>query len=161
VATATDAIPKVADAVTAATVTAFMELTGTEVTPGDLAGASPAPPSADVCAAIELRRQLPGLLVCGFPLAALEALARRYLPPRVTLTPDILDDAAGEFANVIAGQAKTMLKGTPYHYSLSTPTVTRDRCVARPGSASGTQLHFNSDAGRFWLWISVTAESPG
>jgi CheY-specific phosphatase CheX len=152
------AIPEVVDAFTSATVTAFQELAGTEVALCEPAVASLSPPPADVNAVIELRRQTPGRLICAFPSAVLEALSRRYLPPGLALTPDILDDTAGEFANVIAGQAKTMLKGTPYHYALSTPIVTRNRCVPRPGSADGIELRFDCDAGPFLVWINVTAE---
>ena len=43
------------------------------------------------------------------------------------------DDAAGEFANVIAGQAKTMLKGTVYHFNLSTPQPASAAPAASPG----------------------------
>jgi CheY-specific phosphatase CheX len=67
-------------------------------------------------------------------------LAVRYLPEGTFLTEDLIDDVAGEFANVIAGQAKTILKGTPYHFSMSTPVVTR--------AATLSQLLLVADAKR-------------
>jgi chemotaxis protein CheX len=150
--------PEVVVAFTAATVTAFQELTDTEVLCREPAVSSPTPPAADICAAIELRRHPPGLLACAFPAAVVEALARRYLPPGVALTPDLLDDAAGEFANVIAGQAKSMLKGTPFHFALSTPVVTRCGFPTRTRSAPGTELAFECDAGLFRLWVNDSTE---
>ena len=63
---------------------------------------------------------------------------RRYLPEGTALTDEMIDDVAGEFANVIAGQAKTILKGTPYHFTLSTPVVTRAASLAHIWLVCGT-----------------------
>ena len=61
---------------------------------------------------------------------------------------------------MIAGQAKTMLKGTPEHFLLSTPTVSR--------SAAGSPirefkncvtLNFDCDAGMFALQIVHWSDS--
>jgi CheY-specific phosphatase CheX len=141
--------PEVVEAFTAATVTAFQEQAATEVFPGG----SYTVPAGDVFASITLRRPTPGRLTLAFPLAALEALAGRYLPAGVALSPEIVDDTAGEFANVIAGQAKTMLKGTPYHFTLSTPQVGR----AAPDDVPGLTLAFFSDAGPFVLHVELAA----
>jgi CheY-specific phosphatase CheX len=63
-------------------------------------------------------------------------LAETYLPAGCELTNEIIDDVTGELANVIAGQAKTILKGTPYHFALSIPVVSRRAgCGQLPGVA--------------------------
>jgi CheY-specific phosphatase CheX len=120
-----DIPPEVLEAFTAATVTTFLELTSTDVCLRMPALLSTTPTDGDVNATIDLRREPPGRLTCSFPQDVLESLAQRYLPPGTSLTSEILDDTAGEFTNVIAGQAKTMLKGTEYHYLISPPIVNR------------------------------------
>src|SRR5262245_56838928 len=116
--------PEMIVAFVAATTTAFQELTNTEVTAKDPFTLDRLL-TQDVSATIMLRHDPPGRLILSFPLPVLEALVGRYLDGAATLTPELLDDAAGEFANVISGQAKTILKGTPEHYWLSTPVVSR------------------------------------
>ena len=78
-----------------------------------------------IAARLRLLRQHPGELLLELAEPSARKLAARYLPPDTQLAADLIDDTVGEFANVIAGQAKTVLKGTPFHFSLSTPTVTR------------------------------------
>ena len=137
--------PEVNDAFVAATVQALQELAQTET------GPVPADAMAgDVFATVRLRRVGAGQLVLAFPQAVIETLARRYLPPDTALDPGLLTDLAGEFANVIAGQAKTMLQGTPYHYHLSTPATGR---TAPAGG--GAVLSFGTDAGAFALRVEL------
>lgn len=113
-----------ANAFETAAVTALQELAQLEAFPI-------APPEAIrelaaetvVFATISLRRALPGTMTLVMAASAAAQLARRYLPEGTSLTPELIDDVVGEFANVMAGQAKTILKGTPYHFTLSTPEV--------------------------------------
>lgn len=144
--------PEVLEAFTAATVTAFQELTATAVAVTEPERA----PSSDVIAVIPLRRAVPGRLVLAMPGPVLAALAGRYLPAEVALTADLLDDSAGEFANVIAGQAKTMLKGTPYHFHLSPPQVSRSPAM-RAADGVPLSLAFTADVGTFLLDIELPA----
>ncbi len=134
---------EVQEAFTTAAVLALQELMQTEALPCEAAGAG------EVFAEITLRRPVPGRFVLEMPLAVIEALARRYLPGEA-LAADMLDDTAGELANVIAGQAKTMLKGTPYHFLLTTPRAGR----AAPVSG-GAVMAFLTDAGPFWLRLEL------
>jgi CheY-specific phosphatase CheX len=78
-----------------------------------------------VLAAINLQRSLPGAMTLVISAKVAEQLAARYLPEGTIVTAELIDDVAGEFANVMAGQAKTILKGTPYHFGMSPPVVTR------------------------------------
>ncbi|MFO0803210.1 MAG: chemotaxis protein CheX [Gemmataceae bacterium] len=133
------------EAAAAAVQTAFEELCQTPVVPAEAVA-----PAGAVVATIGLKRTPPGVLCLAFAPAALEALARRYLPEEPP-SEDLWRDAAGEFANVIAGQLKTCLKGTPFHFDLSTPQVT-DRL---PPLADPIALGFACDAGSFLLSISL------
>lgn len=143
---------EVIEAFVGATVAAFQELTDTVVERIPFAEART--PNTDVYATIVLRHEPPGRMILSFPVATLESLAGRYLAGAAALTPELVDDAAGEFANVIAGQAKTMLKGTPDHFLLSTPLVVRERdSRSGPERESTAILHFECDAGNFRLEI--------
>ncbi len=86
-----------------------------------------------VSATIRLLRRLPGTLTLLLTEESASRLAARYLPQGTALTDAIIDDVVGEIANVFAGQAKTILKGTPYHFTLSTPTVTRVPFLSQVG----------------------------
>ena len=137
----------VIEAFHAAVVTAFQELTDTAVEPTDAYRSATAGPPAAVRARIDLRGATPGRLTLVFPRPVLATLTRRYLPADIPVTPDLISDAAGEFANVVAGQAKTMLKGTPHHYTLSTPSVT----VADDPDGDAVTLAYDGGAGPFTL----------
>jgi chemotaxis protein CheX len=143
----------VIEAFVAATATAFQELTNTEVAAREQFIVNRLL-ALDVTATIVLRREPPGLLSLSFPLPVLEKLAGCYLGGIESLTAELIDDAAGEFANVIAGQAKTMLKGTPEHFWLSTPIVQRTGTPGQrvAGSAILT-LYFDCNAGSFALQV--------
>lgn len=154
-----DALPlEVVAAFLAATITTFEELAQTSPVPGEVSLTRTAPPVDWVTAAIGLRRAAEGRLVVAFPRPVLVALTERYLGDGTPLTPELVDDAAGEFANVIAGQAKTMLHGTPYHYALSTPKV------GTQGDPAGSELEFlalpfHTDAGGFTVLVALQSYS--
>jgi CheY-specific phosphatase CheX len=136
---------EIAEAAAAAVQTAFEEMCQTPVVPGPVAEST-----NEIVAVIALKRTPPGKLCLAFPAAVLETLARRYLPEEPP-SEELFRDAAGEFANVVAGQLKTCLKGTPFHFDLSTPTV---------GDATGPfiepiQLGFECDAGTFRLDVDL------
>src|SRR4051812_37995738 len=92
---------EVVEAFHAAVVTAFQELTDTAVEPADAYCSATAGPPAAVRARIDLRSTVAGRLTLVFPNPVLAALTRRYLPADIPVTPDLVADAAGEFANVI------------------------------------------------------------
>jgi CheY-specific phosphatase CheX len=117
--------PEVIEAFRSAAVTALQELTQLEASFELVAAAANSESSTLVTATVRLARKVPGTMKLVLTEASASILAARYLPQETQLTAEIVDDVAGEFANVIAGQAKTILKGTPYHYTLTTPIVTR------------------------------------
>jgi chemotaxis protein CheX len=80
--------------------------------------------AGDVTAVIGLPSAAQGALVLFFPQATAAALARRILAGVAERVDDsLVRDCVGEIANVVAGQAKALLAGTPFHYSFSPPEV--------------------------------------
>ena len=60
-------------------------------------------------------------------------------------------DCAGELVNVVCGQAKTLLRGTPYHFTLSTPRI----ADGAPDVLNAQIIAFASDAGPFALHVHL------
>jgi CheY-specific phosphatase CheX len=118
--------PEVAEAITTAAITTLRELLQIElvseggVQRGELTHRVPV-----VVATIQLICEPTGALSLVLSAQAATNLAARYLPAGTSLMPEMIDDVVGEFANVIAGQTKTLLKGTRHHFLLSTPVVER------------------------------------
>jgi CheY-specific phosphatase CheX len=95
-----------------------------------------APASAWVTAEIRLQRGVPGTMCLVLSGETAANFAARYLPEGTPLSDDLVNDVIGELANVIAGQAKTILKGTLYHFKLALPTVSRASSIAFPARES-------------------------
>ena len=98
------------------------------------------------------------MLVLSFPAQTAAALAGRVLA-EVTPAPDddLVRDCMGELANVIAGQAKTLLAETPYQLLLATPSILSGAGLefgSRP-DADGLVVVFGSDAGDFALQVCL------
>jgi CheY-specific phosphatase CheX len=75
-------------------------------------------------AIIKLNASREGTLVLIVPASTAAALASRVLAS-VGTVPDVtlIRDCIGEVANVIAGQAKALLAGTPHAFTFSVPMV--------------------------------------
>jgi CheY-specific phosphatase CheX len=114
----------VSEAFQSAAITALQELTQIEAFP-DLSAAE-CMSGEVVLAAIRLLRPVPGTMTLVLTAETASQLAARYLPQGTQLSDEMIDDVAGEFANVIAGQAKTILKGTSYHFTMTPPKVARE-----------------------------------
>jgi len=120
---------EVVEAFTSSAITALQELARIEAFAESALEAEPSGPL--VSATIRLQRPVPGMMTLVLGAETALQLAARYLPEGTPLTDDLIDDVAGEFANVIAGQAKTILKGTPYHFTMSPPRVTRGAGISQ------------------------------
>jgi chemotaxis protein CheX len=112
----------------------------------------------DVSAVIGLVSAVEGSMVLSFPDATAATLAGRVLAG-VTPTPDedMVRDCVGELANVVAGQAKGLLAGTPHHFAMSTPTIvsgTGHEIRHQPGMPCLVAA-FGSDAGDFALQLCI------
>jgi chemotaxis protein CheX len=103
--------------------------------------------SGDVTAVVRLTAAAVWRFALAVPEATAGALARRVLAGTVDeVSSDMVRDCLGEVANVVAGQAKTLLVGSPNHFVLSVPTVTAGGADAGVG---GWLIRFESDAGAF------------
>ncbi len=116
----------------------------------------------DISAVLGVMPASGGVLVLSFPESTAAALAGRILA-EVHQTPDagLVRDCMGEVANVIAGQAKTLLAETPYQLVLDTPSILSGagcEVGSRPGT-EGLAVEFGSDAGEFMLQLCLG--SPG
>jgi CheY-specific phosphatase CheX len=148
------------EAFTTAVATTLRELAGVEVVVRDVVRASESEGLKDVSVALRLEADTDGLLVLSFPAGTAAALARRVLA-EVGQEPDegMIRDCAAELVNVIAGQAKALLFGTPYHFTLSTPTVLT---AGSAGGAGGrAAVEFDSDAGPFTLRLCPPLAAAG
>lgn len=145
--------PEVTAAFRLAAITALQELVQVEVL--DESASAESDPGPVVIATIELLHEPPGkfLLVLSPSVAA--TLATRYLPAGTDINAEIVDDVAGEFANVIAGQAKTMLKGTPYHFKQTTPTVKRASSLSEHAATKPAAIRLCTESGEVLLLITL------
>lgn len=142
------------EAFSAAVPFALRELAGVEAVIRDVGPATAAGTTVELAAAVRLA--LAGgeaRLILGFPQRTAEEIAQRILTgTAVGLTADLVRDCMGEVANVIAGQAKTLLVGSPAHFTLSAPTV----LAGGPAEmVDGRAIWFDSDAGAFTVRLSM------
>jgi len=151
---------EVADAFRSSAVTTLCELTQFE----SIVEKNPQAISLEnhIVAVVRLMRHVPGKLILALLPQAAAELAERYLPDSTELTDEMIDDVMGEFANVIAGQAKTILKGTPYHFTLSIPVVSHVMQGAEVSALAGAALVASLvfDSSRLLLLLDLTA-CPG
>ncbi len=112
--------PMVVEAFTTAVKTTFEQLTNTSMEVMEISCTMESSPD-QVSAYLELQRATPGVLTIEMSPTLLAILASRYVPDSDEVTREIQEDALREWLNVIAGQAKTLLKGTQYHYLLTLP----------------------------------------
>jgi CheY-specific phosphatase CheX len=147
--------PEVTDAFIAAAVATLQELAqASTVFDGAPNDAGPLLPGPVLIATVQLLRSPSGTMSLVLPADTATQLAARYLPVGTELAPELVADVAGEFANVIAGQAKTMLKGTPYHFTLSTPRVVQAATYTNRAS-SATAMRLASDVGELLLVVDL------
>ena len=144
---------ELAEAFAVAVPFALREMAGIEAVLRSADSARGAEPFADVSAIIGLSATCgQWRLVMGFPEATAAALARRILADAaVELSAEMVRDCMGEVANVVAGQAKALLVGNPFHFMLSTPTVLAGHAPVASGSRV---VVFDSDVGEFAARLS-------
>jgi hypothetical protein len=73
---------------------------------------------------------------------------------------DLVPDCMGEIANVITGQAKTLLAGTSYQFAFVLPTVLADSSVdIRPTQVEDSLvIALSSDLGAFTMQLYLKGE---
>jgi chemotaxis protein CheX len=130
---------------------AFREMAATEPVLRDSFVATGSDGLSDVSAVLPVRTTTgAGYLVLSFREQTARVLARRVLVEAAP-EPDavMIHDCVGEVLNVIAGQAKTLLHGTPHHFVLSTPAVGTEIPVLEDDVRRVAV--FDSDFGEFTL----------
>lgn len=143
----------VLEACIAATAAAMEELCQCPVMPGEVSTSSRVSMPDAIAGLITLRRSVPGSLIFACPGDVGRSLAERYLPPGEPLAEDLLADVMGEFTNVIAGQMKTILQGTPYHFHLSTPQLGRYGDLS--GAINRMVIPFTCEYGGFAVFLDL------
>jgi chemotaxis protein CheX len=110
---------------------------------------------ADVTAVIRLTSAIDGCLVLSFPERTAATLARRILADvSVEVDEQLTHDCVGEIGNVVAGQAKALLAGTPYAFGFSFPTVIVDvKDFHPPAGLDCLIVDLRSNSGEFTLQL--------
>ena len=127
---------------------ALREMAGVEAVALPVRPATGADEFGDLSAVLQLRSGADGCFVLSVPADTADVIAKRILAEVMPdPSPEMLRDCLGEVANVVAGQAKSLLSGTPYHFLFATPTVV----AGRPATvgASDWLVEFRSDVGAF------------
>jgi chemotaxis protein CheX len=142
---------RVLDAFTQAVGITFREMAGLEVVPRDTSPAVVARPH-EVFTFLTITSTVKGDFALGFSVSFAAELARRIFADSGTeLNDSMIPDCVGEVANVVAGQAKTLLVGTSDHFVFSTPTINPDS-LPHP-EEKRIIINFASEIGEFILCL--------
>jgi chemotaxis protein CheX len=110
-----------------ATRTALGEMANAEVVVRELSHGSCDLAMGCISTLMRLEFATPGCLLLIFPKPTAANLAKRMLADVPTeLDEQLICDCVGEIGNVVAGQAKTLLAGTPYCFTFSLPQILVD-----------------------------------
>jgi CheY-specific phosphatase CheX len=102
----------------------FRDWPGTEVMVRSVCQQIPPRLLGDMSAEVALRGPRDITLALSFPQATATGLGDSALAGTAyDMDDSLLYDCLGELANVVAGQAKALLAGTPYHFTFGTPKV--------------------------------------
>jgi chemotaxis protein CheX len=96
-----------------------------------------------------------GFLILSFPKTTAAALARQILAGTADdVDESLVRDCIGEVANVVAGQAKALLAGTPYRFTFAVPQVTAGDNQAAPSAGQACfAVAFRCAHGHFTMQI--------
>ena len=139
---------EVVQAFVTAVETAVREMAGVEAVASPVHPITGPKDFGDLSAVLKLTSGAEGCFVLSVPIATADTLARRILADVMPEpAPDMVRDCLGEVANVVAGQAKSLLAGTQYHFLFATPIVVDGRpAMVGPGD---WLVEFHSNAGPF------------
>jgi chemotaxis protein CheX len=156
----TEVREQIVDVFISATSMTLVEMTQTEPIVRSVCRMTQLLTAGDISALLGLAAERGGgdLLVLSFPAQTAEALAGRVLA-EVAQAPDVelIRDCMGELANVVAGQAKTLLAETPFQLALATPRILLGAGleVASPCDSMILAVIFDSAAGEFALQVCL------
>ena len=106
-----------------ATRAALGEMAGTEVSVKAIYKAPGQDKLGELNAVVPITSSSLRALILSFPHHTATGLARRILPEPENVDETLVQDCVGELANVVSGQAKALLAGTPYQFTFSLPKV--------------------------------------
>jgi chemotaxis protein CheX len=141
-----------------ATLVAFAEMACTEVAVHEIYRATLEDTWGDISAVLGIKSATEGILVLSFPERTAAAIADRVLAGvSVEINDTLIRDCMGEIANVIAGQAKTLLAGTPHELTFSLPqVVVGDSLGSGPKQSHGCLvIAFCCDVGEFTMRLDL------
>src|SRR5262249_27216722 len=133
-------------------------MAGTEVAVGEAYRTTLDSPWGDISAVLEIKSATGGMFVLNFPGRTAAAIAARVLADaRTVVTEGLVRDCVGEIANVIAGQAKTLLTGTSHQLTFSLPRIiVGDHLGYRHERNNDcTVIVFRSDVGEFAMRLAL------
>jgi chemotaxis protein CheX len=148
----------VRDAFISGTQAALSEMASAEAAVVSTEPATTAQVVDSISAVVELNSVALGRFILSLPRGTAAALAERILAGVEDVIDDELTrDCVGELANVIAGQAKTILAGTPSHFNFSLPRVYGPGSSEPTAGPSGTcqLVRFGTELGVFTLLLEM------
>ena len=141
----------VVDAFAEAVGATLREMAGLEVATRGIASGIVARPQS-LSANLRLTSPGDGDFTLDFQKPVAMELARRiFAKPGIETDDTLLVDCIGEVANVVAGQAKTLLFGTPQHFVFSLPKLMPES-LPHP-DAERVIVTFASEIGEFLLYL--------
>lgn len=106
----------------------------------------------DLSAVLTLPTPSDGLLILSISSLAAETLARRILAEVKTKpNPDLVQDCVNEVGNIVAGQAKALLAGTPHHFTFSPPRMAMPNADRSRQEGTSVVIAFDTDIGNVAL----------
>ncbi len=139
----------------AATRAALSEMTAADIVPRWTWHRPASPEVADISIVLRLTSAQEECLVLSFPERTATELARRMLTDvPADLDQQLIGDCLAEIGNVIAGQAKALLGGTPYQFSFSLPRIAvgADR-LELPQNCDCFVISFIGEVGEFAVQV--------
>jgi chemotaxis protein CheX len=140
-----------------ATRTALGEMANAEVVVRELSHDSCDRAIGCISALLQLEFATLGFLLLTFPKPTATNIARRMLAEvPAELDEQLIGDCVGEIGNVVAGQAKTLLAGTPYCFTFSLPQILIDEDGdLRSQGLPCMDVLFDGEMGEFRLRLSA------
>lgn len=116
--------------------------------------------SSDISAIIGLSGEVKGSAVISFPQAIALSVASAMFMDELTEINDDVKDAAGEFANIVVGNARNKLVDAGLNVTISTPTIIvgRDHQISHPHNIPFLVIPFKTNLGVFQISIGIKEE---
>lgn len=143
---------------TTATIQTFQEMAGLTVTVKSVYEKSGYKMFGDISAVIGLMANVEGSMVLSFPDHTAADVVKQILRGVMDQpSQDAIRDCVGEIANVIAGQVRGQLEGSPYHFALSTPTIVAGvgHEIRHKAGIPCQVVAFSSELGDFGLQVCM------